>query len=261
MKTLKEYIPYLLSIGKYFFSKHEIMLGLSISPSQFQFQAYRLAKKGLIRKLTNDFFMIVTAEYHQLGSLPPHWIVDSFMKYLGQDYYIGILSAASLYGATEQQPMTFQVITNKFTKQLNFGRSVIEFYQLKTCLAATKTRLTVPTGYANISTKEQTLVDLVKFYKVSGYLSNVAMVIKSLSQECDPRLLADVLRHEMNKVVLQRLGYILEFVEQLDLAIIVEKELATRKIEYIPLRSDCQNKSGEKVCRWKIVVNEALELS
>jgi predicted transcriptional regulator of viral defense system len=260
MKTLKEHIFYLSSHGKYFFSKHETMLELSLEQSQFRFQAYRLSKKGLIKKLTNDFFMIISAEYQQLGSLPPHWIVDAFMKHLNQEYYIGLLSAASFYGATEQQPMTFQVITDKITKKIPLGRSEIEFYSFKGCLSSTKTQLTVPTGYANISTKEQTMVDLVRFYKVSGFLSNVALVIKSLAQESDPLLLADVIKHEKNEAVLQRFGYILEFIKQVALADIIEKELSARKIEYVHLRPDCQNKDGEKEPRWKIVVNDALEL-
>ncbi|MFH1831288.1 MAG: type IV toxin-antitoxin system AbiEi family antitoxin [bacterium] len=260
MKTLKEHILYLLSQGKYFFSKHGTMLELAIDQSQFRYQAYRLSKKGFIKKLDNNFFMIIPAEYQQLGTLPPHWIVDAFMKHLNQAYYIGLLSAASLYGSTEQQPMTFQVITNKMTKKIELGRSEIEFFYFKDCSASIKAQLTVPTGYVNISTKEQTIVDLVRFYKVSGYMSNVALVIKSLSQECEPSRLADVIEHEKNKSVLQRLGYILEFVEQSGLANIIEKELSARKMEYILLRPDCGNKDGEKVSRWKIVINDTLDL-
>lgn len=260
MKTLKEHIIDLLSQGKYFFSKHDTMLELAIDQSQFRFQMYRLSKKGLIKKLDNNFFMIIPAEYQQLGTLPPHWIVDAFMKHLDQAYYIGLLSAASLYGATEQQPMVFQVITDKTTKKIELGRSEIEFYSFKECASCAKVQLTVPTGYVNISTKEQTIVDLVRFYKVSGYLSNVALVIKSLSQECDPLLLAAVIKQEKNKTVLQRLGYILEFIGQAGLAMVIEKKLSKRKTEYIPLRPDCDNKEGEKVSRWKIVVNDPLDL-
>ncbi len=260
METLKIYINNLLAQGKYFFSKHDVMLELSLEQSQFRFQAYRLLKKGLIRKLTYNFFMIIPAEYHQLGTLPPHWIVDALMKHLKQEYYIGLLSAASLYGATEQQPMVFQVITEKMVKNMTLGRSEIEFHRFKDCLISSKAQLTVPTGYVNISTKEQTMVDLVRFYKASGYLSNVALVIKSLSLECDSLLLAEVIKHEKNKTVLQRLGYILEFVEQPDLAKILGKELSVRKIEYISLRPDHHTQDGEKVSRWKIVVNDPLEL-
>lgn len=260
MKTLKEYIPHLLSQGKYFFLKHEAMIELSLEQSQFRFQAYRLSKKGIIKNLVNDFFMIIPAEYQKLGSLPPHWVIDALMKYLNQDYYIGLLSAASFYGATEQQPMTSQVVTDKFTKKITLGRSEIEFHSFKGCSSSKKTQLTVPTGSVNISTKEQTIVDLVRLYKASGYLSNVALVVKSLAPECDPSLLEVVVKPETNEAVLQRLGYLLDLVKQEGLAKIIEKELSQRKIEYIPLRADCQNKDGVKSSRWKIFVNDTLEL-
>lgn len=91
-----------------------------------------------------------------------------------QDYYIALLSAASYYGATNQQPMALQVITSKQLRPINQPRGSIEFHVRKDIAMASITQITVPTGWAAISTKEQTLVDLVKFYKLSGYLSNVA---------------------------------------------------------------------------------------
>ena len=193
MKYLHDYILACLSRGKFFFTKHEALTKLACTPSQFRYQAYRLAKKKAIKKLHGDFFMIVSPEYYSLGSLPLHWVVDPLMKYLGQDYYIGLLSAASLYCSTEQQPTIFQVITNKQTKPIVLERGVIEFHVYKYCEQSFKTQLTVPTGYVNIATKEQTLVDLIRFYAASGYLSNVALVIHSLAEECDPLLLARVL--------------------------------------------------------------------
>lgn len=35
------------------------------------------------------------------------------MKFLGQPYYVGLLSAAALHGAAHHQPQEFQVVTNK----------------------------------------------------------------------------------------------------------------------------------------------------
>lgn len=130
-EILKNHILILLTRGKHFFSKQEVISQLGLSQNQFRLQAYRLAQKKAIKKLTHDFFIIIPAEHYNFGSLPPHWIVDPLMKHLGQDYYIGLLSAASLYGTTEQQPMTFQVITNKQTKNIKLERGGIEFHPSK----------------------------------------------------------------------------------------------------------------------------------
>jgi predicted transcriptional regulator of viral defense system len=260
MKTLKSYIKNLLSLGKYFFSREDALSDLGLTQNQLRFQAYRLSKKGVLKRLTNDFFMIISPEYFHLGSLPPQWVIDALMKHLGQDYYIGLLSAASLYGATEQQPMSLQVITTRATKDIDLGRGSIEFHVFRGCLLALKSTITLPTGYVNISTREQTIIDLVRFYDISGYLSNVALVIKSLAEGIDPQAMALVIKNETTKPVLQRLGYIFELLTLEIFANMVEKELATRKIEYVLLRPDFHGKNGSKNKRWKLIVNDSVEI-
>jgi predicted transcriptional regulator of viral defense system len=260
MKYLNGYINTLLAEGKFFFTKQEAMSRLELNPNQFRFQAYRLLKRKAIRRLVHDFFMIIPAEYYHLGSLPPNWIIDPLMKYLKQDYYIGLLSAAALYGATEQQPMVFQVITNKVTKSIHLERGFIEFHVLKNCSLSTTSFITVSTGYVKVSSREQTIIDLVKFYKVSGYLSTVALVIKTIAEEGDLSKLDIVIAQEKTNSVLQRLGYILENVGFPQLADIIDLELKKRSIQYVYLRPDFHKKEGFKDKRWKLVINDSLEL-
>ena len=261
MKTLKDYILERLASGKFFFSKQEAIEILGLDQVRFRFQAYRLSQKGVVKRLLGDFFMIIPTEYYHLGSLPPHWIVGPLMQYLGleNDYYIGLLSAASLYGATDQQPMTLQVIVNKQLKTIVLERSTIEFHQSKDCLIAAKSVLSVATGYVKVSPREQTIVDLIKFYKVSGYLSNVALVIKTLALEADSDRFRVVVKKESNKAALQRLGYLLDFMQLSDLAGIVEQSLHHRSIEYVLLRPDHHEKNGTKQKRWKIIINDTVE--
>lgn len=261
MRTIKDYIPTLLADGKYFFSKEEVLLALGLNQNQFRLQIYRLHQKKIIKNLGHGFFMIIPPEYYHLGSLPPHWIVDALMKFLHHDYYIGLLSAASLYGATEQQPMTFQVITDKQMRAVKLERGSIEFHCYKDFSSAVKGEITVPTGYAKISTKEQTLLDLVRFQAVCGYLSNVAMIIRDLSESCRPEALSQTVKSEKMKSVLQRLGYILELVGFSDLALTVEHELAHRRVYETLLRPDFHIKEGKRISRWKLILNDTLEIN
>src|SRR3990167_2841567 len=112
MKSLHDYILTLLARGQFFFSRQEAISVLGLDQNKFRHQAYRLSKKKVIKRLLGDFFMIISPEYYHLGSLPPNWIVAPLMEHLEREYYIGLLSAAAFYGATEQQPMALQVITN-----------------------------------------------------------------------------------------------------------------------------------------------------
>lgn len=260
MKTLKDYINNLISIGKYFFTKKEAMTELELNTTQFRFQAYRLSKRKAIKRIKNDFFMIITPEYYNIGSLPIYWIIDAYMKYLDQSYYIGLLSAASMYGATEQQPMAFQIITNKSTSTINLERNKVEFHVFKYCELANLTNIKVPTGYAKISRREQTILDLIRFYKKCGHLNNVALIIKDLAKDCDPSILQITISNEKNEPVLQRLGYILGLHDYKELAIVIEKELQKRKTEYVLLVPDLKKGLNKKSERWKLILNDSLEL-
>ena len=204
--------------------------------------------------------LIIPPEYHHFGSLPPHWIVDPYMKYLDHDYYIGLLSAASLYGATQQQPMTFQVITNKHMRPIKLERGGIEFHCYKDSSHGAFEQITVPTGYAKISTKEQTLVDLVRFHAVCGYLNNVAAIVRDLGTQCKPEALAQIIKSEKTETVLQRLGYILELLKFSDLSEIVDQELKQRRVHDTLLRPDFHIKEGKRIIRWKLILNDTMEI-
>jgi len=258
MKTLRYYILSCLPDGKLFFTKEEALSALELNNNQFQLQACRLYEKKLIKNLGHGFFMIIPPEHGNYGSLPPHWIIDPLMRYLERDYYIGLLSAASIYGATEQQPMTFQVVTDKQMRPIALERGDIEFHFSKNCHLAAKDQLTVPTGYANISTREQTMVDLVRFHAVCGYFANVAQVVKEMAEECHPEDLARVIEQESMETVLQRLGYLLDFFGFGELAYVIEQELAKRSARYTVLRPDLEAKDGMRLIRWKLIINDVL---
>lgn len=261
MKYLRNYIDYMIPRGKWFFSKKEALSLLRLNESTFQNQAHQLSQKNNLKRVYRDFYMIVPDQYKLLGSLPPDMLIDSLMNYLNQHYYIGLLSAASYYGATHQQPMVFQIITSKAMRPIKLARGKIEFHLSKYCADAKTNLIAVPTGYAKISTREQTMIDLVRFYTASGYLSNVALVIKSLAERISMAKLKVTIAQEKATSVLQRLGYVLELLNLENLALIVENEINKRKTKYVLLRHDHYQKDGEKNNRWKIIKNDYLEIA
>lgn len=260
MKSLKDFIINQQAVGKSFFVKKDALGVLSITPEQFRYQAYRLSQKGFLRRLALNFYMMVPPEYLNLGTLPPIMFIDHLMRHFNQDYYVGLLSAASFYGATHQKPMSFQVITKNRFRNIVLDRGLIEFHTYKNCSEAIKVVHTVPTGYVQISSREQTMLDLIRFYQASGYLSNVALVIKTLAEEGDQKALAIAIKNEKETPVLQRLGYILKFVGFSNLASIVAQELKKRKLRYVLLRPEFHRTKGKKLDLWMVIVNDTLEL-
>ena len=260
MKYLRDYILESLADGKCFFTKEEAMQKLQLNPMQFRFQAYRLVHKQVIKHLVRGFYMIVPPEYYNMGVVPTHWIIDPLMQYLNQNYYIGLLSAASMYGSTNQQPMLFQVITDKPHRSIQLGRSSIKFFYSKSCSSAITEQISSNAGYANISSKEQTMLDLIRFYQSCGYLSNIASVIKDLAEGSKENSFVQAIQNEKGNSILQRLGYILALTESHVLASHVRTELEHRTIQFIPLNPDIKTTIGDRIKEFKIIKNDSLEI-
>lgn len=271
MESLKAYADHLLALGRPYFSKQEVLSVVDLNETQYKFQIYRLSKKKIIKKVIKDFYIIITPEYRSQGTLPAPWFIDALMKHKGQFYYVGLLSAASFYGATHQQPMRFQVITTKAMRTIQLNGLIIDFHTNKNCNRAGLIAINVPTGYVKISNKAQTMLDLVQFYQAAGYLDNVGSVIKELGSEPtikmftgEPNLakeLKNLLVNEPTNALLQRLGYILEFCHLDKLAQIVESELSKRyRIDYILLKPEAHHKNGQKDPRWKLILNDILDI-
>ena len=104
------------------------------------------------------------------------------------------------------------------------------------------------------------MLDLVRFYKVAGHLSNVALVIKELAQEGNIYNLRNLAHKEKTTSVLLRLGYLLELVGFPKLATVIEHEIKKRKLKYILLRPEFHKKTGIKNSRWKLIINDTLEV-
>lgn len=259
MRYLKQLIKSMLADGKYFFTRDEACAVLGITHEQFRAQAYRLAKNLQLRRLVRNFFMIIPTEYHHLGGLPPHWIIDTLMRHLNQNYYVGLLSAAALHGAAHQQPMVFQIITDKLTRSITLERGTIEFHVSRHCLIAEKKQITLPTGYTLIATIEQTMIDLVRFPLACGGLNNVATVLNELAQTCNATHFEHILTLNLPITVLQRLGYILEFLKHGHLAQLVHIALTGSHMQIIPLIPSAPH-DGQTNHRFKIIINEPLEI-
>ena len=84
------------------------------------------------------------------------------MAAMRQPYYVGLLSAAGLHGASHQQPQEFQVMTDRPIRHLRAGRGRIHFFVKKGIDRTAVMNMQTPTGAMRVSTPEATAVDLVR---------------------------------------------------------------------------------------------------
>lgn len=258
--TLAAYLDHLRMDGQYWLSRKEAIETLNVSDKAFKLAAHRLSVKGSLKRVRGDFFIIVPPEHRAIGALPATWFIDALMGHLGQKYYVGLLAAAALHGAAHQQPMTFQVITNKATRNITVGQVFIEFickiniqpyfYQLKKTMS----------GTIQVSTPEMTAFDLVRYINSAGQVNHVATVLCELVEQLNAEKLADHLKNDVVEITTaQRLGYLLD-VLQLPIDLLpLENQLKKRKTSRRLLVLSSNEPVIEYNQRWHIEVNEQVE--
>ena len=93
----------------------------------FQRSAARLQQKHLLFNPRHGFYVAVPPQFLSWEAPPPAWYIDDLMKHEGRPYYVALLKAAELHGATHHAVMEFQVITDRQLPKIRAGRSFIVF--------------------------------------------------------------------------------------------------------------------------------------
>ncbi len=208
---LSRYVSELLSGGRTVFAAEEAEQALGVGRGAFLDAAERLQRRQALLNPRRGFYVIVPPQYASWGGPPPAWYIDALMRHEGEAYYVGLLKAAELHGATHQAVMEFQVVSAKRLPKIRAGRNLIVFYFRKNVdavTAGTEGRKT-DTGMMRISSAALTALDLLRYPHASGGIDSVATVLSDLSQKIDPEQLA-ALSALVERPVVQRLGHLLE---------------------------------------------------
>src|SRR3990167_3243379 len=260
VNSLGQYIDSLQSRGAYWFLRQDAMRALGLSSDAFKMAAHRLVKKGRLQRIRGDFYALVPLEYRATGSLPATWFIDALMQHLHQQYYVGLLSAAAFHEAAHQQPMIFQVITDKRTRMITAGRVRIQFLYKKSILDHFFQKMKTDTGVMNVATPEMTAFDLVRYMDVSGQVNHVATVLCELAEKLDAKKLARLAEEDDVEItVVQRLGYLLE-----TLALPIDLQLLEKVLKKKKLIKRWLVMKGRRIIisqnkKWHILVNEIVE--
>ena len=132
-----------------------------------------------IVSVTKGGWVPVPPVYRADGGPPPIHYIDYVMQHLGHPYYVGLLSAARIHGASHQVPMVLQVVTEA--------------------------------GPVTISTAQTTVLDLVEAPERAAGLGNVANVLGELvlDHRLDVAALAAA-ASRYPRTVVQRAGWLLQ---------------------------------------------------
>lgn len=209
-QTLSAYMDRLLSNGQVAFTSDEAKQVLGLKHRAFLDAAERQQRQQRLIGLRHGFYVVVPPQYLSWGAPPPAWYIDDLMRHEGHAYYVALLKAAELHGATHQAVMEFQVATEKRLPKIRAGRSIITFHYRKNIAAVQNgiEKRKTETGYMSISSPELTVLDLVRYPRASGGIDNIATIVADLGGKLDIAKLAG-LAPQFELSVIQRLGYLL----------------------------------------------------
>lgn len=259
-RSLEAFVDGLQASGRYTFANEEARQALKQSRPAFNKARRRLVGLRRLASPRRGFSVIVPLEYRSAGSPPPSWFIDELMRFQGGDYYVGLLSAAALYGAAHQQPQVFQVVTTKPRRSIEIARVRIRFFTKRRIPGNSTNRVKTETGSMAVSIPEVTAIDLVRYIHSIGNPSSVAVVLRELSENLDRRRLLRAVREEVELACVQRLGYLLEQVGAAKTVAPVAAWLAGQLPRPVPLRTSGHAAGALLDRRWMVLVNDKIEL-
>ncbi len=264
-ETIAKWIENRLYRGYYTFSYSDVKSEfLSYDDTYIKNTISRLIKRRTIISPTKGFYVIVPVEYALSGLVPATFYIDQMMEYLHRDYYIGLMNAASFYGAAHQRPQTFSVFNNGIPLR-NSTKAGISFDFITSSniydslLKNHKTKL----GNINVSCPELTALDLVEHQAKIGGLNRCCTVLSELADSLNFEEVDNAFYKVYGVPAYQRLGYILENVlEEYEIAEsfyhqVLSHDMKFRKVPFKigKLTANCATDS-----KWKILVNQEIEI-
>jgi predicted transcriptional regulator of viral defense system len=257
--SIASFAENLQASGRYTFTRTALEKAEPRSQVAIKSALRRLKERGRIVSPRRGFYVVVPAEYRAAGCPPASWFINDLMAFLHQPYYVGILSAAAIHGAAHQQPMIFQVVTDRPTRPISVARVRIEFHMSRSVEQAPIKNVQTETGSMRVGSPEVTAFDLVRFAEAAGYLNNVATVLSELAEKIDAHALTK-LAQDVATPDVQRLGYLLELVGASSLADSLSNWLRDhrhRSAVLAPWRG-----AGKEIApdnKWRVIANETVE--
>jgi len=258
VSVLNKWVEGIQARGYYSFSREQAEADTGRSFVATQSALRRLKEQGRIVSPRRGFYVLVPAEYREIGSPPASWFVDDLMRHIGQPYYVGLLSAAAIHGAAHQQPMTFQVVTDRPTRAVRIGKVQLGFSMNRHMELLPVTVRQTETGTMRLATPETTAYDLVRYPAEAGHWNNVAMVLSELAESLVAKRLVQV-APLVRVPDVQRLGHLLDVLGFDGLTGSLVEWLKRRSPRALPLQSGAGTE-GEFDCRWKVWTNVELEV-
>jgi predicted transcriptional regulator of viral defense system len=249
-----EFIKDRIKAGRYTFTREEIASACRKDGAVLSSALAQLKRKNWIFPLSRGFYLALDVQHQGKGMLDPVWFVDDWAHYHKVEYYVAGLSAAALHGAAHQRPMQFQVFTDRQMRSIKHVKLHLALLFKKEITETMWEQRKSPAGYFRLATPEMTAYDIVAYHRSCPSLDHAATVLVELGEVLSADRLAGLIEQGCMLSVLQRVGWLLDYVGWREKTEELHAALGARQLSWIPLDTRLKG-SGEQDRRWKIFVN------
>lgn len=202
-----------------------------------QLALQRLSKAGyvVLAQKKPARWLIVPAEQAHYGAPPVDWWLDDFLRDQEPNYYLALLSAARHWGSAHYALQTTQVMVSRPRRPVRVGKLKVEFIAKKSLETTPVARERTRVAHLRVSTREATMLDLIRHQNVIGGLEAVARVAKDLAPKMTASGVQDALSGLGQVPAAQRLGFVLQHLGSDRLAASVAGWLQTRRRNLQPM--------------------------
>ena len=185
--------------------------------------------------------------------------LDDMMQSLNKKYYLGLISAAAIHGASHQQSMETFVITEKpALRSIKNQKLKINFFVKNEWMNEDIKQVKTDAGYVNVSSPELTALDLLYYVEKLG-MNRLVTILEELVDVIKPSHLAKTVKNYSQIATVQRLGYLLEFeLGNEKLSEVIYATISDKKGVNIPLMPG-KNREGTINAKWRIINNINIE--
>ena len=258
--SISEYIKYLQSIEEYAFSLEELIINCNKTAISLKRELAKLVEKKEITNIRKEFYLIIPPRYAKQQKLPIQLYVEKLLKNIGKTYYLGLYTAAKFHGANHQQAQQEYIITEKALRDISKGAVNIRFFTSSAMPTKNIIKRKSDAGLFKISSPALTIIDLIHYQTKLGGLNRMLAVLEELSEEITLNDVTDLLSWYTNKSSMQRLGFLLEYLQADDKIVnTLKKYFENKKYYPVLLSPQTHTKPGAVDNYWKVDINIKLE--
>jgi predicted transcriptional regulator of viral defense system len=255
---VENYLTEIQSKGRYSVTLNELKTKFDISEKAILQKIFRLKNKNQLAQVRKEFYVIIPPQYSNRGMVPPTLFINDMMDFLNKEYYVGFFSAAALHGAGHQQPMEFQLMTQKpALRSINNQKLAINFFIKSEWEQNQIIEKKTEAGYLKISSPELTAFDMVQYHKRIGGLNRILPILEDLIETIKPSLISKTAKTQKTPNI-QRLGFLLDKLGSESLSSSLIRLLSNNSKE-IPLSLAHKKRTGLINEKWKIIENIELD--